>query len=144
MITGINAEIIGTSKFYKIDLLIFFVLNLVGVGLNFLLIPAYGLNGAACAVLASVFLYNTMRFIFIAIVMKIQPFTKKTFIAGLCAVFTYGILWMIPHINIPVIDIIFQTLCIGIILGSLILSLRVSEDISNSFYKVLARIRIPD
>jgi O-antigen/teichoic acid export membrane protein len=95
-------------------------------------------------VLASVFLYNTMRFIFIAIVMKIQPFTKKTFVAGFCAVITYGIVWMIPHISIPVIDIIFQTLCIGIILGSLILGLRVSEDISNSFYKVLARIRTPD
>lgn len=142
MVTGINAEIIGTSQYYRIDILIFFVLNVIGIALNFFLIPLYGLNGAAYAVFASVFLYNTMRFFFIAIVMKIQPFTRKTFYTGLCAVCTYSIVLIIPSIKVTMIDVIIRTLLIGAIFGGMILTFHISEDISKSFHKAFIRLRI--
>jgi O-antigen/teichoic acid export membrane protein len=139
MLTGINAEIVGTSRYYKIDLLFFSIISLIGISLTFLLIPLYGIIGAALAVLLSTVLYNTTRFIFIAVVMKIQPFTKKTIVAGLCAALTYGVILFVPVTNITVIDIGLRTVFIGVIFGGLILSLHVSEDISQTFHKIVVR-----
>jgi O-antigen/teichoic acid export membrane protein len=139
MLTGINAEIIGTSRYYKIDLLFFSIVSLIGISLNFLLIPRYGIIGAALAVLLSTVLYNTTRFIFIAVVMKIQPFTKNTFVAGICALLTYGVLSMIPPFHGTIIDIGLRTIFIGTIFGGLILGLHVSEDISRTFRKIVVR-----
>ena len=140
MATGVNAEIIGSSKYYKIDLFIYFILTLIGVGLNFLLIPVFGLNGAAYAVLASVCLYNTMRFIFITIVMKIQPFTGKSLIALFCLAITYFIASFVPSIGGAIVDTVFRTILIGVILGGLILGLQVSEDISQTINKIVIRL----
>jgi O-antigen/teichoic acid export membrane protein len=140
MLTGINAEIIGTSRYYKIDLFIYFVLTLVGIYLNFLLIPRYGLIGAAIAAFSSIVLYNTMRFIFIAIAMKIQPFTRKILFALLCTLVTYGIVSLVPDTGIPIISLILRSVLIGIIFGGTILWFHVSEDISNSFQKVIIRL----
>jgi O-antigen/teichoic acid export membrane protein len=139
MLTGINAEIIGTSRYYKIDLLLFSVISLIGIGLNFFLIPLYGIIGASLAVLISTVLYNTTRFIFIAVVMKIQPFTRNTLVAGICILLTYGILSMIPPFQSTVVDISLRTIFIGTIFGGLILGLHVSEDISKTFRKMIIR-----
>ncbi|MGD1044808.1 MAG: oligosaccharide flippase family protein [Bacteroidota bacterium] len=139
MLTGINAEIIGTSQYYRIELFIGFIINLVGVSLNIILIPLYGLNGAACAVFVSVFLYNSIRFIVIAILMKIQPFTKNTIVAGIYALLTYGVISMIPSFQGTIIDIGLRTIFIGVIFGGLILGLHVSEDISRTFHKIVVR-----
>lgn len=140
MLTGINAEIIGTSRFYKIDLFIYFVLSLVGIGLNFLLIPIYGVNGAAFAVLTSVVLYNSARFVIIALAMKIQPFTKSIAFAFLCVLATYGVVSLIPTLAVAVVDVVVRSLVIGLVFGGLIIALRISKDISVSFSKVLLRL----
>jgi len=50
----------------------------VAIGANMLFIPMYGLTGAALATAMSVFLINTIRFFFLLIVMKIQPFSLNT------------------------------------------------------------------
>jgi hypothetical protein len=80
-----------------------------------------------------------MRFIFIAVVMKIQPFTKSTFVAGVCVLVTYGVVALIPRMNLAALDMLLRTICIGIVLGGLILHLHVSEDVSNTFHKLLVR-----
>jgi O-antigen/teichoic acid export membrane protein len=139
MLTGINAEIIGTSRYYKKDLLFFWIVSFIGIGLNFFLIPLYGIIGAALAVLVSTVLYNTTRFIFIAIVMKVQPFTKNTLVAGICTLLTYGVLSFIPPFQGTIINIGLRTIFIGTIFGGLILGLHVSEDISQTFHKIIVR-----
>jgi O-antigen/teichoic acid export membrane protein len=142
MLTGINAEIIGTSRYYKIDLLFFSIISIIGISLNFILIPIYGIVGAALAVLLSTVLYNTTRFIFIAVVMKIQPFSKKTLIAMICTLFTFGVLSIVPSFNGTIIDIGLRTILIGIIFGGLVLNLNISEDISQTVRKIVARFNL--
>jgi O-antigen/teichoic acid export membrane protein len=139
MLTGINAEIIGTSQYYKVEILIGFIINLVGISLNIILVPLYGLNGAAWAVFLSIIFYNCLRFIFIAVKMKIQPFTKNTLIAIICALITFGVLSIVPSFSVTIVDIGLRTILIGIIFGGLVLSLNVSEDISQTVRKIMAR-----
>ncbi|MBN1397935.1 MAG: oligosaccharide flippase family protein [Bacteroidetes bacterium] len=142
MLSGINAEIVGTSKYYKIDLLFYSIVSAVGISLNFFLIPVYGIFGAALALLLSAVLLNITRFIFIKVKMNIQPFTYKTLAAILCAIITYIILLFIPHFHNIFIDIVMRTVTITLVFWGLILSLKISEDISLTFGKILTRLNL--
>lgn len=141
MLTGCNAEIIGTSEYYKLDLVIYFILSIVGIGLNVILIPSYGVNGAAVALLASVVLYNTMRFILIAVVMKIQPFTRKTVITLVCVGLTYILISLIPHVDSVILDAALRSVMIAGVFGGTILGFQVSEDISGYAREILQYVR---
>ena len=87
MTTGINQEIVGTSKYYKIDLLFYPILGLIAIGANMFLIPRYGMTGAAIATAFTIFLLNTIRFFFLFWVFKIQPFTFNT-IKAICNIYS--------------------------------------------------------
>ncbi|MFT7420777.1 MAG: O-antigen/teichoic acid export membrane protein, partial [Arcticibacterium sp.] len=72
--SGINTLILAYSKYYKLDSLL--VLTFVGLLflLNHLLIPRYGLNGAAFAAFLSVVYYNSARNYLIWRFFKIHPY----------------------------------------------------------------------
>ena len=91
MTTGINQEIVGTSKYYKIDLYFFPVLCIITIGLNMFLIPRYGMTGAALATGITIFLLNTIRFFFILMFFKIQPFSLNT----LKTILIFGVIIML-------------------------------------------------
>jgi O-antigen/teichoic acid export membrane protein len=72
--SGINTLILAYSKYYKLDSLL--VLTFVGLLflLNHLLIPRYGLNGAAFAAFLSIVYYNSARNYLIWRFFKIHPY----------------------------------------------------------------------
>ena len=78
MATGVNQEIVGTSKYYKIDLLFYIFLAVIAVITNLIFIPKFGITGAAMASAISIFLFNTIRFFFLLYVFRIQPFSLST------------------------------------------------------------------
>jgi O-antigen/teichoic acid export membrane protein len=65
MVTGVNTEIISYSLFYRYNFYLVIFLGLSNVVFNLLLIPIFQLNGAALATLASLTLYNLLKFIII-------------------------------------------------------------------------------
>ena len=65
MAAGVNQEIVGTSKYYKIDLLFYIFLAVIAVITNLIFIPKFGITGAAMASAISIFLFNTIRFFFL-------------------------------------------------------------------------------
>jgi O-antigen/teichoic acid export membrane protein len=140
MSTGINQEIVGTSKYYKIDLAIYPVLGLVAIGANMFLIPIYGMTGAAIATALSVFLFNTVRFLFLLIVMKIQPFSFGTIKALFVFAIAFVINYFLPHIqNHFILDSLYRSIIIGSVFVILILTLKVSEDITLLTQKLVKR-----
>jgi O-antigen/teichoic acid export membrane protein len=131
MTTGINQEIVGTSKYYKIDIAFFPFFGFVAVGANLLFIPRYGMTGAALATAFSVFLINTIRFFFLLIVMKIQPFSLNTLKALLAFVIVFIINYFLPHIrNHFLLDSFYRSIVIGPVFLAIIFTLKVSEDIN--------------
>jgi O-antigen/teichoic acid export membrane protein len=65
MAAGINTLILVTSKKYKIDLIftvLFIALTIIS---NYIMIPIYGMNGAALATAFSIFCINTVRIIYL-------------------------------------------------------------------------------
>jgi O-antigen/teichoic acid export membrane protein len=141
MLTGINAEIIGTSKYYKYDLLFYILLSIIGIGANIIFIPMYQMTGAAIASAISIFMFNVMRFIFIAVKFKIQPFSWSTLhiiVLGIAILFMNGIFQTTAH---PLVNIIVRSvLIIGIFIGGAI-ALKASEDVNSLVLRISEKIK---
>lgn len=113
MATGLNAAIIHTSKIFKYDLYTNFALMLLTVGTNYVLIPPYGVAGAAAATLISVFLFNLLRTLLVWKVFRIQPLSLP--MLGLCVLATISILVHLlnPFSDSLIIGFLFSTAVAG-------------------------------
>ncbi len=76
--TGVNAQIIGTSSFWRFELWNSLFLTSMIIPLSYTLTVKYGIFGPAIANLVSFSLYNIIRFGFLYKKFKMQPFSTKT------------------------------------------------------------------
>lgn len=141
MTTGINGEIIGTSRFYKFDFGFLVGLGLMSVVTNLILIPRYGMSGAAVASLISVFIFNTARLFFLSIKMKIQPFSFNTLKVLMIILITVLINYYIPEQKGAVPDILIRSLVVFLIFNVLIIITRSSDEVNNLLRKLISLIR---
>jgi len=88
---GLNAQIIGTSTFWKFEFITGLILLLLIMPLSYFLVKAMGIMGPAVASLISLTLYNLVRFVFLYRKFKMQPFNLKTVYTILLAAFCFAI-----------------------------------------------------
>jgi O-antigen/teichoic acid export membrane protein len=77
MYSGLNGLILLSSKKYKIDIIFTLFLLVITVLLNIVLLPKFGVIGAAISTSAALILYNLSRLLYVFIVFKIHPFSKN-------------------------------------------------------------------
>lgn len=139
--TGVNAEIIGTSKYYKYNLFFMMGLAVLAIITNVIFIPRYGMNGAAFASALSVFIINIIMFTFLLIIMKIQPFTFNTLkvliIGGVVLILNY----YLPQQSNVIFDIFVRSIVIFLVFVGLILVTKSSEDINAIMKKSYSRLK---
>ncbi len=87
--TGVNSQIIGTSNFWRFEVLTGVLLLAISIPLNYVLVKAYGINGSALSNLIAYLVYNFVRLFFIWKKFKMQPFSSKTIIALISSVIIY-------------------------------------------------------
>ena len=139
MAAGLNGEIIVMSKHYKVNVYLIILLAIVTITANLLLIPIYGLNGAAIGSAIALILFNLAKYLFILFRMRIQPFsvqTLKTLAIG-ALVLALGI-WL-PQLQDTYLDILYRSAIVSIIFGASIYMLNISEDINNIVNKLIGR-----
>ena len=141
MATGVNQEIVGTSKYYKIDLFFYLFLVVVAVITNLIFIPLYGITGAAIASAISIFLFNTIRFLFLLYVFKIQPFSLSTLKVLGVFFLTLLVSYLITPINNFVIDLILRSLMVIVLFGGLMLLFKISDDVQHIVNTIYLRIK---
>jgi O-antigen/teichoic acid export membrane protein len=129
--TGVNGAIIVNSKYYKYDLITNVLLVAFTIISNYILIPKYGINGAAMATALSVFLFNLIRLVLIKVKMGLQPFSLKTLYTFLILLALYGISIYLPLSGNLYIDIVWKTVIVLAIFVPLLLTLELSEDINK-------------
>ncbi|SOE23312.1 Membrane protein involved in the export of O-antigen and teichoic acid [Spirosomataceae bacterium TFI 002] len=143
---GINSLILVFSKHYKKDSLLIISFVSVLFLLNHLLIPRYGLNGAAIAALIATILFNLSRNFIIYKYFKIHAFSKPQLTVILIGIVVFAIGLILPGLG----DTIFQrllaltyksTLVLGLF-GVLIRVTNVSPDISRLIDQMLTNIGI--
>lgn len=94
--TGANAQIIGTSNYWKVDFTTNVIYTLLALPLNYILIAHFGLMGAAYSTVISLTFYNLMRFAFLWYKFGLQPYKLNDLLAVAIAIACTFIVGAIP------------------------------------------------
>ncbi|MDR7129597.1 O-antigen/teichoic acid export membrane protein [Algoriphagus sp. 4150] len=78
VVFSVNGEILIFSKHYRFNLIATIGMSVLIIGLNYLLIPMYGIEGAAMASVAVMLLFNLVKYLFLKIKLGFEPFSIET------------------------------------------------------------------
>nr|WP_321353566.1 lipopolysaccharide biosynthesis protein [uncultured Draconibacterium sp.] len=138
MATGANSQIISLSKYYKMGLWFLLILVVLVVSIMYLFIPIWGLSGAAAAIALAFLLNNLMRYFFLKIKYKMEPFNFKFLLVPLAFFCSWGISALIPSLQL-IPDILLRSSVFTIVFSTLIYILNVSDDVNNLVSNVIKR-----
>lgn len=138
--TGVNSQLLSTSKLWRFDLISSVMLITLSIPLNYMLIRTYGILGSGYAALLSMFVFNAIRCLFIWKKFSLQPFTKQTVKALVIGLIAYWAVAWVPHISQPVIDIIVRSAFFSGIFIAGTLALKVSDDINSTAFTFLEKL----
>lgn len=127
---GSNNAILFNSDYYRMVLLLGVILVVVMVLLNIVFIPVWGINGAAIATFLAMFLYNTIKLIFVYRKFKILPFTINTVKTGVVIVLGFVLFYFWDFPFHPIINIGLKSALVGLGYVYVIHKFKLSENIS--------------
>ena len=134
---GSNNAILFNSDYYRIVLVLGVILVVLMILLNMLFIPIYGINGAGIATFIAVFIYNTIKLIFVYRKFKMYPFTRYTFKIGLLLVASVLLFYFWEFPFHPILNIALKSALVSILYLVVIYKYNFSEDISLVMKKYL-------
>lgn len=139
--TGVNSQIILTSRYWRMDFVTTVILLVTLIPLNYLLVRKYGITGTAWATFIAYLLFNSIRFVYIWIKFKMQPFTFQTLIAIIILIVNYFLVSTFVKVDSPLLEAVLQTSVYTVLSAFLIIKLKVSEDVNNVYFIGLNRIK---
>lgn len=140
--TGFNTEILTISKYYKFNFVLTIMLLVVVIVFNYLLIPKYGVYGAAWANTIGFATYNMAKFLFVWRKMKLQPFSKESIVAIVSTIPAAVAGYIIPQIANPIADAIVRSSVIVILLILTIYYLKPSEEFNQMIKNIKEKKRL--
>jgi len=149
MASGISGAIMTTSRYYRLLALFVMVFGALVIISNIIFIPLYGITGAALASAIAAFIYGLMRFGFLWIRYKMQPYTWKHLVALIIAGVSYLPAILIPDLNHDeagifwlCLDIILRSTSMAVAFAGLTLILKVSPDLNLRAARLMRQIKI--
>lgn len=140
--TGLNTELLSVSRYYRFNFFVTLVLLALTVIFNYILIPRYGVYGAAWANTIAFASFNIGKFLFIWLKMKHQPFTGKSPIIILAALPAALAGYLIPHIQNPFADTFVRSGIILILFGIAVYLLKASEEFNQMIKNLKEKKRL--
>ena len=139
MATGINQVIIANSPYYRYEA--YFVFATVGfvVIANYIFIPIYGITGSAIATALTVVVSNIMRYLFLIIKFKMQPYNSNSLKLILITVLALLPSFFIPFLNNLYIDVAIRSSIVGGLFVLLILKLEAAPELNVKIRKNIKR-----
>lgn len=138
-IIGNNNAILFNSDYYRVVLALGVLLAITTVVFNAMLIPKYGINGAAIATFMAVIIYNFSKVAFVYYKFKMSPFCANTFKTLLLIIILAGVFYFWEFPFHPIINIGLKSLLIGAFYGLIVYRMNLSNDISAILNKFLKR-----
>lgn len=140
--TGVNAQIIATSRYWRVDFISTVSLLLMLIPLNYLLIRHFGITGSAMATLIAYFFFNLVRYIFIWVKFDMQPFTWRNGAVLLILGINFLIVRFLVNVPNPLLDIICKSMVFTGLNAAMLLSLHISEDMNKLWNIGLERVKV--
>ncbi|WP_222984062.1 lipopolysaccharide biosynthesis protein [Flagellimonas meishanensis] len=136
---GNNNSILFNSRFYKTILLYGIGLAALTIALNLVLIPRYGMEGAALASFVSIVLFNLAKLYFVWKKFGFLPFTAATFKVLSTLLLLGALFWLVDFSFHPVLNIILKSGLIVMMYLGILYRFNISDDITGFLSKWLKR-----
>ena len=136
-----NNSILFNSDYYRFVLILGVIIVVLAVILNLIMIPEYGIYGAAYATFIAYFLYNTVKLVFVYLKFKMHPFsTSSAWIFGLLLLFGFGFyFWEFPFH--PILNIALKSLLLSLAYLIFVIRLHLSADINHFVNRTLKHLK---
>lgn len=138
---GANTAIIFNSDNYKKGAMLLVGLVILTFGLNIVLIPRFGINGAAMATASSAFLYAVIKFFIINRQYKLQPYDKNTLIIVSLIGVSLGINYFLPEFKSPLFNIVMRTILFTAMYVSVVWAMKVVPEMMDIIKSIPKQIR---
>lgn len=142
MAFGPSSEIIVLSKYYWFNILLILLLAGSLIGANNVLIPRYGIAGAAYGTAFALFLFNAVKFIYLKVKLDMQPLTLATVKVLIICALTLGLNFILPKVPIVLVDIAYRSVLITLVFGGLVYLSNASPDANEIFRKALKVLKL--
>jgi O-antigen/teichoic acid export membrane protein len=142
LILGNNAAIILNTKYYRWFLFFGIVLVVSMIVLYMILIPIYGIVGAGLATLIAVFIYNTIKVLFVFWKMNLFPFTLKTVYSIVIIILVFLMFYFWDFAFHPILNIVLKSILITIVYCFLNFKLKISLEMNEIFDKLKSKVTL--
>ncbi|OQP39779.1 polysaccharide biosynthesis protein [Niastella yeongjuensis] len=140
--TGLNAQIIGTSIYWKVEILSGVILLLLTLPLNYLLTLELHEKGPAVANLFSIIVYNGIRYFFLLKKFKLQPFTLQTIYSLLLAAVCYVICFLLFNSFQGFIWLVLRSSLFILLYATGVLYLKLTPDVLPVWETVKKKLKL--
>lgn len=137
MLFGPSSEIIVYSKHYPFNIVLIVVLAGLIVTANNILIPLYGINGAAAAAALTMITFNIVKFVFIWWKLGLQPLSVRFLTVLSIGAVTWAASLLLPRMDHVLVDMAVRSAMMTAVFGGLILGLKVSEEVNEVVGKIV-------
>jgi O-antigen/teichoic acid export membrane protein len=141
MLTGTATYILANSKYFRYQTYYIIILVALIIITNYMLIPVWGLSGAAIATLGSKLISNFIRHQILYRKFGLQPYNYKFLIIILIAGISYLSQYFIPEISNIYLDIIIRSALMSLVFITLALGLKISPEVNERSRWLLQKIR---
>ncbi|MDE5422984.1 oligosaccharide flippase family protein [Ancylomarina sp. DW003] len=139
MLSGISGVVIQNSPAYRKQSLFLIIYAGIIVISNAIMIPLWGIVGAAAASFAASLCFNLMKYVFLLKRYKFQPLNYRYLLVIVSAVVSYYIAYLLPKQDAFIIDIILRGASVSFIYIALSLMFRISTDFNEFVMKLIKR-----
>lgn len=136
---GNNNAILFNSDYYRMVLVLGVLLAILTVVLNIICIPLYGIQGAAFATFAAIFLYDFAKVAFVKYKFNMLPFSTNTGKVFVLILVSIGAFYFWDFSFHPIINIALKTILVSLFYGGVTYIFNFSQDITEILNKILKR-----
>lgn len=140
--TGVNAQIIGTSTYWRFEMISGVILLLLMLPLNYILTKQYDIVGTGLANLISITIYNLIRLVFLLKKFKLFPFTAASLYTILLSAICFVICYFLFRDMHALPGLFLRSIVFCILYGTSVIYFRLSPDVIPVWDTIKRRIGI--
>jgi O-antigen/teichoic acid export membrane protein len=127
--TGVNAQIIGTSTFWRFEFITGLILLALSLPLNYVLTRQMGIIGPAISNLVAFTIYNAIRYYFLLNRFNMQPFTLQSVYTILLGIACYFVAYWLFKNQVGFMWIVLRSAVFMALFGAGVIMLKLTPDL---------------
>jgi O-antigen/teichoic acid export membrane protein len=139
--TGLNAQIISTSTFWRFEFFTGVILLSLALPLNYFLTKSIGVTGPAISNLIAFTVYNAIRYFYLWKKLNMQPFSIKTLYTILLGIVTYVICYVLYNNKMGIEWITARSITFIVLFASGVVVLKLTPDLFHVMGSVKKRMK---